>query len=134
MGGKLPLGRYHLQVAITSRSIRLAAAAAALLLIVGTFLSYRLREPPTRNVDGRYLGSCGAMIIRGKTASFGGSTAQFRLIFDKFGLVGWLDRPLGAFYVHTVDGRREPGSLVFDKNIVTASRFDGRECVFNRVR
>jgi hypothetical protein len=111
----------------------LVGPIAAFLLIVGTFLSYRLREPPTRHVDGQYLGSCGTMTIRNKTASFGGSTARFRLVFDKFGLVGWLDRPLGAFYVQTLDGHHEPGTLTFDKNAVTALRFDQQECVFNRV-
>jgi hypothetical protein len=133
-GGKLTLGRYDLAVAMTSRSVGLVVAAVVLLLMVGTFLTYRLREPPTRHVDGHYVGSCGAMIIANKTASFDGSTARFRLVFDKFGLVGWLDRPLGAFYVPTLDGRREPGTLIFDKNTVTALRFDQQACVFNRVR
>ena len=121
-------------MAISSRRLRLAGAGVAVLVIAGTFLTYRLRAPPTRSVVGRYVSNnCGSITISGGTAQYAGQQARFRLIFDKFGLLGELDRPLGPFFVQTLDGSKEPGSLSFDKNTVTAVLSNRQECVFERV-
>jgi hypothetical protein len=133
MGGKQPCRRYADNVAITSRGVRLVAFTGVALLIVGTHLYYRFREPPTRNVAGRYVSNnCGVVTITGTTAHYLGEQARFKLVFDKFGLVGELERPLGPFYVSTIDGREEPGWLSFDKDTVNAVRFDRQECNFRR--
>lgn len=121
-------------MAITERTMRLFGAGAAILLIAGTVLTYRLREPPTRSVAGRYASdNCGVITIRGATAQYEGHRVEFRLLFDKFGLVGQLDRPLGPFYVKNLDGSIERGWLIFGESTVTAVRSNGQECVFNRV-
>jgi hypothetical protein len=121
-------------VETTARKVKMVAAGAALVLMVGTFLTYRLREPPTQNVAGRYVSNnCGIMTITGTTAHYVTQQARFRLVFDKFGLAGELDGPLGPFYVPTIDGRKEAGWLIFAKDTVTGVRFDRQECIFRRV-
>jgi hypothetical protein len=50
-------------------------------------------------VAGRYVSNnCGVVTITGTTAHYLGEQARFKLVFDKFGLVGELERPLGPFY------------------------------------
>ena len=116
-----------------SREVKIAAGVVA-LAIAGTFIFYFTPRPDIRSVNGVYSSDrCGNLIIQDGVVAYAGRNARMTLIFErKFGLVGELDRPLGPFFVPTVNGKKEPLWLSFDKDTVTAERYAHEECVFTR--
>src|SRR4051794_24320800 len=89
------------------------ALLAVLSISLWTFLKYHHRTPDVASIDGTYISPCCDEIhIKSGVAHYDGDRAHIKLVFDKFGLVGRLDRPLGPFFVVN-DGVRAPVSFVF---------------------
>lgn len=87
-----------------------------LLSAVGIALYYRHLTPPTSYVDGTYISSCCSPVsIRDGDVTMGGEHARLVLKYEKYGLAGRLDRPMGILF-SIQDGQKVPVELVFDGN------------------
>jgi hypothetical protein len=118
------------------KSLLIVAALSAVFLIsTWTFVRYHHRTPEISTIDGTYISACCRPIhIKGGIVRYDRAAAHIELIYDKFGLVGRLDRPLGPFFVVEAGGR-SPVSFVFEKNgSFSTVDSSGRDRSFNRVR
>ena len=102
--------------------------------MVGTFLTYHHRQPEITSVDGIYdSAACGRLILRNGRAEYERNTVSFTLVFDKFGLMAEMNRPLGPFYVQNMDGTREPIWFHFNGHTVAAVTHAHQDCIFSKV-
>jgi hypothetical protein len=116
-------------------TLTIASATLALALLAFTFYKYHHPAPTPDVVNGIYANSCCRdVMINGTYVKYGSETARIRLIDDKFGLVGYLDRPLGPLF-RSENGRRAPVVLVFTgRDGFTVIDYSGKNLAFKRRR